>query len=82
MTLIIYDNQGQIFSQITGSYLIPNGGIQYLEIEIPQGKILKGVDVTVTPHQPILEDIPPSEVDLLKQQVNDLNIAMANLMGV
>lgn len=81
-TLILYDNNGRVFSQITGSYLVPSGGIQYLELEIPQGKVLKGVDTTITPHQVLLEDIPPTEVDTLKQQVNDLNIAMASIMGV
>lgn len=82
MTLVIYDNEGNIFSKVTGDYLIPQGGIQFLEIEIPDNKILTGIDVTVTPHQAILDDLPISEVETLKQQVNDLNIAMANLMGV
>jgi hypothetical protein len=77
-TLIIYDNNGRIFSQISGSYSIPQGDIQHLEIEIPEGKQLKidkngiGVDVSITPHQPILEDIPPTEVNVLLKQVADL----------
>jgi hypothetical protein len=85
-TLIIYDNSGYIISSINGSYRIPIG-LPYVEVEIPEGKQIKvtdgvGVDVSVTPHQVILEDIPLSEVDLLKQQVNDLNLAMASIMGV
>ena len=82
MTLIIYDNKGRIFSQITDSYLVPNGGVQYLEIEIPTGKMLTGVDTTVTPHVAILEDMPPSEVESLKQQVDELTLAIAGMMGV
>lgn len=85
-TLIIYDNEGYIISQITGSYRVPVG-IPYLEVEIPIGKRIRstdgiGVDVTATPHQVILEDIPQTEIEALQQQVNDLNIAIANLMGV
>lgn len=74
-TLIIYDNGGTIFSQKTGGYLVPQGGVQYLEFQIPEGKRIKegiGVDTTVTPHQVILEDIPKSETEVLKQQVADL----------
>lgn len=82
MSLIIYDNEGKVYLQMDDNYVIPQGGIQYLEAEIPQDKYLSGVDVSITPHVPIFQDYPPSEIDVLKQQVNDLNIAMANLMGV
>lgn len=71
-TLIFYDNTGYIYMQITGSYRVPEGGIQFLETEIPEGKILKGIDISVTPHQPIFEDIPLSDIDSLKQQIADL----------
>lgn len=72
-TLVVYDDNGKIFTLITGDYTKPVG-LQHIEIEIPSGKQIKitdgvGVDVSVTPHQVILEDIPPSEIDLLKQQV-------------
>jgi hypothetical protein len=78
-TLIIYDNNGQIFSQITGAYLVPNGGIQYLEIEVPQGKSVSSVDTTVAPHKVILEDIPPTESELLKNKVTQLEAENANI---
>lgn len=74
-TLIIYDNDGRIFTQITGNYALPQGGVQYLEVQIPEGKRIKsgiGVDTSVTPHQAILEDIPKTDVQLLKEQVADL----------
>lgn len=67
-TLIFYDNNGQIFTQITGEYLIPVG-LQHMEIELIQGKQVTGVDVSVTPHQVILEDIPKSEMDLIKEEL-------------
>lgn len=78
-TLIIYDNKGSIFSQMSGNYLVPQGGIQFLEIEIPEGKQLNRVDVSVTPHQAILEDIPLSEIEQLKQTIADLTEVV--LMG-
>lgn len=68
-TLVIYDNDGKIFLTRDGDYLLPNGGVQYLEVEITEGKRVKGVDVSVTPHQAIFEDIPPSEIELLQAKI-------------
>lgn len=74
-TLIIYDNTGYILSIRQGE---PSPrepiGVPFLWVDIPEGKQLKitdgiGVDVSVTPHQVILEDIPKSEVELLKEQL-------------
>lgn len=83
-TLIIYDNNGQIFSKITGGYLIPQGGLQYLEVEVPEDKRIKdgiGVDVTVTPHQVILENIPKTQEQILAQTVADLTLQNADLQN-
>ena len=73
-TLVVYDSTGYILQQITGSYRVPQG-IPFIEVEIPVGKQLKitdgiGVDVSVTPHQFILEDIPPTEIDVLKEDTS------------
>lgn len=70
-TLIIYDSQGYIISNITGSYRVP-AGVPFLEVEIPEDKRIAtvnglGVDVSVTPHKVILEDIPKSEIEALKE---------------
>lgn len=77
-TLIIYDNEGYIISTRQGqpSPRVPVG-VPYLEVEIPEGKQIKitdgiGVDVSVTPNQVILEDIPPTQVETLESQVADL----------
>lgn len=69
MTLVIYDNQGQIFSQVTGNYLVPQGGVQYLEVDVPEGKRIVSVDVSATPNVPIFEDIPLSKVEMIESQV-------------
>lgn len=86
-TLIIYDDNGQVFSQLTNGYLIPQGGVQYLEVEIPQGKRIKiidgiGVDVTSTPHQAVFEDIPPTETELLKQRLEEQEVALIELASI
>lgn len=80
-TLIIYDNDGYVIQQITGSYRIPVG-VPYLEIEIPNEKQVDSVDVSVIPHRVNLEDIPKSDVQLLQEQVDALNIGLAEMMGV
>lgn len=82
-TLIIYDDSGYVLSNITGSYRVPTG-VPFLEVEIPQGKQIKytngiGVDVSVTPHEVILEDIPPSEMELLKTENQQIKQSMAEL---
>jgi len=72
-TIIIYDDLGKVFSVISGDVLIPQGGVQYLAVDIPEGKQIKftdgiGVDVSVTPHQVILEDRPPTIEDKLAEK--------------
>ncbi len=88
-TLIIYDNEGYIISTRQGqpSPRVPVG-VPYLEVEIHEGKQIKitdgiSVDVSVTPHEVILEDIPPTEIELLKEQQQELSDTIAVLiMGV
>lgn len=74
-TLVIYDTTGRIFNPITGSYVVPVG-IPYLEVEVPDGKMVVSVDVSVTPNVPVYTDLPKSEqltrIELLEQAVNDL----------
>ncbi len=71
-TLIIYDSTGYVISQMAGSVREPQGGVQFLWAEIPEGKKLKngvGIDVSANPHQAILEDMPKTEIELLKEQL-------------
>lgn len=84
-TLIIYDNTGYVISTMAGSIREPKGGVQFLWVEIPEGKQLKitdgiGVDVSVTPHQAILEDIPKTEIELLKEQLTLTQMAVDDLL--
>lgn len=80
MTLIIYDNNGKVFSQIAGNYLVPQGGVQFLEVAVPEGKRVAGVDVSVTPHQVALEDIPPTEIEKLRLEMAQANTELFEMM--
>ena len=77
-TLIIYDNEGYIITTRSGQPAPRQPkGVPFLWVGIPEGKQVKitdgiGVDTSVTPHEVILEDIPPTEMDELKQTVADL----------
>ncbi len=66
-TLIIYDNTGYILMQQTGSYRVPEGGVQYLELEIPTGKMVKSINVDKK--EAILEDIPKSQMEILQEEL-------------
>jgi hypothetical protein len=79
--LIIYDGTGYIIFQGSGDVREPIG-IPFMWAEAPEGKRITGVDVTVTPNVAIFEDIPKSETQLLKEQIDSLTIAMAEIMGV
>lgn len=85
-TLIIYDEQGYVISTESGdkSLIKEPDGIPFLWVDMPERKRIKytdgiGVDVSVTPHQVILEDVPPSETEVLKQQMAMQEQAIADL---
>lgn len=70
-TLIIYDNEGYIIQQITGSYRVPIG-VPYLEVDESSyaGKIIKGVNVQTK--KLVLEDIPKTELQLAQKRIETL----------
>lgn len=70
-TLIIYDLNGTIIgSPITGVYQVPNG-LPYLEVVIPEKKYV--VSVNVETKQPIYEDVPQTQVEILENKVSMLS---------
>ena len=79
-TLIIYDNEGYILQQISGQPTPREPvGIPFLNVTMPEGKRIKitdgiGVDVTKTPHNVVLEDIPPMETEKLKADLDYIAI--------
>lgn len=87
-TLIIYDNEGYIVSTRNG-HPVPREpiGVPFLWVEIPEGKQIKitdgiGVDVSKTPHQVILEDIPPTEIDSLRNDLNEAIVELSMLVSM
>ena len=83
MTLVIYDGSGQIFSSpITGGYTTPQGTLNFLEVEIPEGKMLKSIDTSITPNVPIYEDIPLTETELLKKKIEEQESALIELASL
>ncbi|MEK4148911.1 hypothetical protein NST02_23300 [Robertmurraya sp. FSL W8-0741] len=79
-TLIIYDETGYVLSIRHGKPAPREPiGVPFLWVDIPDGKRILSVDTTTTPHQTILEDIPPSETDLLKEENLTLKLAIAEL---
>lgn len=82
LTLIIYDNTGYIYLQMTGNYRIPNGAIQYLEVDsaIHENKIIKSINVETK--ELILEYIPLSEIEILKKKIAEQETALVELASL
>ncbi|WP_100406273.1 hypothetical protein [Bacillus solitudinis] len=83
-TLIVYDDTGYVISQSQGLSREPQG-VPFLWVDIPSNKRLKiadgiGIDVSVTPHQAILEDIPPSEIENLRLEMAQSNTELFEMM--
>lgn len=76
--LVVYDQKGIVYFAGTG-FPTPEG-IPYLEIEIPEGKRFVGVNVDVEPNQPIFEDIPKSDIEILKEEVAELKAQNAAII--
>lgn len=81
-SLLFYDNTGKIFFKMDGVYSLPQGGLQCIEEEIPTGKRPISIDVSSTPHKINYEDIPKTELELLKEQVETLTEANAELTNI
>lgn len=78
-TLIIYDGEGYIIQQITGSYRVPID-IPYLELEIPEGKRIISIDVTdIENPVPVYIDIPKEEIEVLKEENLNLTETIIDL---
>lgn len=78
-TLIIYDNTGYVYLTQSGTYNIPQGGIQYLETEVPDGKSLKSMDTSKIPNLPIFDDIPKTDLEKTQDQLLETQAQLADL---
>lgn len=66
--LVVYDDNGEIYFAGSGRP-IPEG-IPFMEIVVPKNKVLIKIDTSSIPHQPIFEDIPKNETELLREAYN------------
>jgi len=80
-TLVIYDTTGRIIFQAKGNVQEPEG-IPFMWLDIPEGKLLKGINTAVEPHEPIYEDMPKSQIDTINEQLTTIQIALAEALGV
>lgn len=84
-TLIIYDDTGYILDIRSGQPAPREPvGVPFMWVEIPKGKAIVSVDTSVTPHQPIFEDIPPTvneKVTEQEQAILELTMALALIQG-
>lgn len=78
-TLIIYDQDGYIFTQVAGDYRVPNG-IPHLEVDIPEGKFLSAVDTSITPNVPIFTEGQKSETDAIKERLEATEQMLLQIM--
>lgn len=74
-TLVIYDTEGYIISQMGGDVREPKG-VPFMWVDMPQGKYLKYIDVTQEQHEPVYEDYPKSEIDTLRDTVDMLVLSL------
>ena len=79
-TLIIYDNAGVIYYRASGDVIETQGGVNFLWVEIPEGKNLVSVDTSTDPHTPVFEDVPQSKEEALEERINLLEAAMNEML--
>jgi hypothetical protein len=80
-TLAIYNkNTGEILFTQSGGTELEDNILTNLSCEVPDGKIIKSVNIETK--EAIFEDIPKTELELLKEKVNDLAQANAELTSI
>lgn len=77
-TLVIYDSTGYILSQMSGDVREPEG-IPFMWLEIPEGKSLVKIDTSAEEHQPVFADLPKPEIEELKEQMADTQLALVEV---
>ena len=63
---IIYDETGKIFMQGSG-FPTPKGTLSYLEVSIQENKYVTSIDTSKDPAEPIFVEYPKSEMQIMKE---------------
>ena len=79
--LALYDTTGYIYSQYEGDVRVPIG-IPSMSVIVPDGKWLASINVTTTPHTPIFEDYPKSEIEVIKEKAISSEEAIDDLTNM
>ena len=86
-TLLIYDENGKVFFNITAdenNLPIPKG-LNHIVVEIPEGKIIADTEyqIDLSNGHPVvlLEDIPESDLDILKRELAEAKLAIDLLLN-
>ena len=64
----IYDSNRRIFMKGSGLG-IPEGNLTYTEINVPEKQYLEKMDTTKEPAEPVFAEYPKSEMQLMKEQL-------------
>lgn len=74
--LVIYDETGYILSVRSGEPAPREPvGVPFLWVEVPNGKYVESVDVSVTPHQVVFGDRPPT----IEEQLSEKEVQIFDL---
>lgn len=65
---VIYDSKGTIFMQGSG-FSKPEGDLTYMEVSVPDNQYLVKIDTSKDPVEPVFADYPKSEMQLMKEQL-------------
>ena len=65
---VIYDSKGTIFMQGSG-FSKPEGDLAYMEVSVPSNQYLVKMDTSKDPVEPVFADYPKSEMQLMKEQL-------------
>ena len=65
---VIYDSKGTIFMQGSG-FSKPEGELTYMEVSVPDNQYLVKMDTSKDPVEPVFADYPKSEMELMKEQL-------------
>ena len=65
---IIYDSKGTIFMQGSG-FSKPVGYLNYTEVSVPENQYLVKIDTTKNPAEPVFAEYPKSDMQLMKEQL-------------
>ena len=76
-TLVIYDGQGKVVFTNTNPD-VQEGEFNPLVVTVPEGKMLIGVNIETG--EPIFSDIPPSEIETLRQRTEDLEVLLTDIL--